>query len=104
MDGPFGVPTGGLGPTTHGLGNQELMGKDGVLLERLHQCDEMLLASRRRVVGLDEAGLVQTAFEDGVLAGEFLVGLFGIDEGEIADELLADRVVRFHGFLSDSCF
>lgn len=90
MNRPFGISAGGLRPPFHGFRNQPLMRKDGMLLESLNQGDQMLLAAGRTLVRLDEAGLMEPSLENGVLASEFLVGLFGVDEGEFLSEFFLE--------------
>lgn len=90
MDRPFGISAGGLRPPFHGFRNQPLMRKDGMLLEGFDQSDQMLLAARGALVGLDEAGLMKPSLENGVLASESLDGLFGVDEGEFLGEFFLE--------------
>lgn len=103
MDRPFGIATGRQRSPPDGFRNQPLMRKDGMLPEGFDQGNQMLLSASGTLVRLDEAGLMEPSLENGVLASEFLVGLFGVDEGEFLSEFfpkshrLLVHLFFFHG-------
>lgn len=99
MERPFGIATGGLRPHLHRFHHQPLMRKDGIFLEGFDQGGDMILAASGTLMGLDEAGLMKPSLENGVLSGEPLVRLFGIDESEFVGQLFLERQLLFHGVL-----
>jgi hypothetical protein len=102
MNRPFGIATGRRRSAPDGFRNQPLMRKNGMLPEGFDQGNQMLLAASGPLVRLDEAGLMEPSLENGVLASEFLVGLFSVDEGEFLSEFFTEGLfhgVSFHGSL-----